>query len=156
MELILVRHGAAEKGEDPNGEEQALTKQGSKKISDLAAGIKTLLGKRIHLHIWSSPLVRAWQTSQILADMLGVKQVEKLTAIQEGDLSSLIEMWTKLNKDDCLIIVGHQPHLQEWSVLLAGAALPFKKGAAASFKIKSDAPDAAELCWFTQPAFWSK
>ncbi|MEL1136311.1 phosphohistidine phosphatase SixA [Desulfitobacterium sp. THU1] len=156
MELILVRHGQAEENME-NDAERSLTKEGAKKIKRVAFGIDHLLDGKKAICIWSSPLERAWQTAQIIADKLKVKDIEKIDCLSTGgDLLELLGDWLPQKKADCLIIVGHQPYLSDWSLKLANTSLPFRKGAMAGYKLNGELPLTAELRWFTQPGVWSK
>ncbi|WP_018305318.1 phosphohistidine phosphatase SixA [Desulfitobacterium hafniense] len=156
MELILMRHGQAEENME-NDAERTLTKEGQKKIKRVAFGIDHLLDGKKKICIWTSPLERAWQTAQIIAKKLNVAEVEKVELLATGgDLMALLEEWLPQKQADCLIIVGHQPYLSDWSVKLAATPLPFKKGAIAGYKLNEESPLTAQLRWFVQPGVWSK
>ncbi len=69
MEFYIVRHGIAEGYAAGGDAERALTEEGRTKIAEVAAGLARA-GVEID-HLYSSPLLRARQTAEILAGPLG-------------------------------------------------------------------------------------
>lgn len=150
-ELILVRHGKAE--EQSQAVEDAgrvLTVKGSLEIHQISPHLTRLISNP-DISIWSSPLPRASQTASIIAESLGVNQILKFEFISIGDWKALRRELVHSQPSGSLVLVGHQPYLSELSEQLAGLCLPFKKGAAAGFRIKSIDPPRADLLWFMQP-----
>ena len=152
MELILVRHGQAEKQSDQlNDRDRELTKDGKKKMLKVAAALKRYIPKNSHLYIWSSPLIRALQTATIISKVLGKDAVDVFECIGSGDLETLANEWSRLEEDNtCLIIVGHQPYLSTWSQQICGLSLPFKKGSVAGINLLSTEHPSGSLQWFVQ------
>ncbi len=154
MEFILVRHGIAENNAATDAD-RALTAEGTKKIARVAFGIGSMLKKNAKICIWSSPLLRAMQTAQILSGQLKVDKIKMVDGLATGeDIVPLLSEWIAEKKSDVLIIASHQPFLTEWSVRLTNVPLPFKKGAAACYNIQKDSPLGANLRWFVQPGAW--
>lgn len=152
MDLILLRHGRAEeRGTRQNDDERELTVYGKEKMFSISAGIKRLLRSYSTLEIWSSPLARARQTAEIVAQVLEIKQFAQHPAIHSGELDVLVAKWNSYTSDDGLLIIGHQPYLSEWSQEICGLTLPFKKGAAACIRLQQNIPPAGKLRWFLQP-----
>lgn len=150
----MLRHGIAEK-EAGSDAERALTAGGAKKIVRVSAGIQSMLKKNAKTAIWSSPLLRASQTAQILADRLKVKKIKEVGALAAGEgMLPLLSEWAGAKTSDVLIVVSHQPFLTEWSAELTGNPLPFKKGGAAGYGIGENLPLEANLRWFIQPGAW--
>lgn len=150
MELILVRHGQAEEGGNRLTDAQReLTKEGKRSARQAAKALERYLPPRSPLFIWSSPLVRARQTAQIIAKILGHDDIAVLECIGSGDLEELTREMTGLAKDNaCLIVVGHEPHLSMWSQQICGLSLPFGKGSAAGITLLDTERPGGKLLWF--------
>jgi phosphohistidine phosphatase SixA len=163
LELILLRHGDAE-DVSPTGieAERNLTEQGSKKLRKALPGLKALIEDNAKVRIWTSPLKRAVQTAAILAECLGAESAELHPELEHGEWPTFIRAVRELDDTTCLILVGHEPHWGQWSELLGGTMLPFKKGAAAGFEFDPSSWDPlgngqtiwkgqSQLQWFVQP-----
>ncbi|WP_346354422.1 SixA phosphatase family protein [Azotosporobacter soli] len=156
MDLILMRHGKAEEGQPHLPDrERRLTEQGAERAAAAARVLKERLLGSGTLHIWSSPLRRAKETADILAAENGVA-IREVTAIAQGDLDALADLWQEFSSKDTLIIVGHEPDMGLWSARLANVVLPFRPGAAAAFKLVEQVPPQGRLLWFVQPMIWAK
>ena len=139
MFLYLVRHavaGNADPAQWPDDRDRPLTPDGEKKFREVAAGLATLAPK-VDV-VLSSPLVRAWQTAQILQKHAGWPEPQK-------SVSSMA-------------LVGHAPGMQEFaSYLLTGdpAAVPItlRKGGVICLQTEDGAPRArgAVLEWVARP-----
>ena len=135
MRLYLVRHGIAESLGDANQHQdfrRSLTPEGSKKMREVALGMERL-GIGFDL-VASSPLIRAKETAEIIAEVL--------------DLKAPVEYWEELTPDapaqqavarlqgcegrDSVALVGHLPHLGYLAALLIfgqdSVSLDLKKG----------------------------
>jgi phosphohistidine phosphatase len=132
MELYILRHGLAADKDDPkypNDEDRPLTDEGEKKTLKVARRMKEL-GLAFNL-ILSSPLVRARQTAEITASVLGCKSKLKFTAnlSPNGGKKALL---SELNRPARVLLVGHEPYLTElMSILLTGKTglrIDLKKG----------------------------
>ncbi len=154
MELILFRHGhAEERGSREKDDDRELTDKGRDIVRRVAKSLKCFLPKRHTIYIWTSPLIRARQTAEIVANVLEIRRVTELPAIASGDLTMLSEELAKLGTGTCAIIIGHEPYLSEWSEQISGVVLPFKKGAAAGIKLVAANPPEGELYWFVSRSF---
>ncbi len=145
--LILIRHADAYPMEDNNDAMRDLTDKGKESISEIVPGLLKLIKKPQETIIISSDYLRAIKTALLLAGQCGFIYVGEHEFIRNGDFSELIKFIVQC-KSDSIIVVGHQPILSEWSEMLTGNPLPFKKVAAAGFKL--DEED-CELQWFLQP-----
>lgn len=141
-----MRHGKAEPPQRTDFDRE-LTEMGRKRIQDASLGIKQIVGEK-EIFIWSSPLPRAQQTAQVLAETLGVAQVREFDAIYSGELDSLIPGILELPEDCVLLIVGHEPCLSGWSERISGVLIPFKPGATACYKVTHRQPLIGKLRWF--------
>ena len=151
-ELILVRHGKAEDRSDMADDAlRALTEPGVKDFRQSLPGLLSLIGAGQNTLVWSSPLRRAAQTAALITDSLGISAAQEYEFIGDGDWKAFSRRLAGVKQSGCLIVVGHQPYLSDWSQSLTGLPLPFKKGSAAGFRLKSLTPLQAELMWFLQP-----
>jgi len=150
MELILFRHGKAELISDARDDhDRELTSPGRRKTILAAEGLANSLLAGRKIHIWSSPLRRAYETAEILAKTLNPKiKIEIVDAIAEGDWDELVRRWSQLKEIDVLIVVGHEPTLSHWSHMLCGTTIPFHPASAACLEITENTPDRSALLWF--------
>ncbi len=121
MELYLIRHGiAVERGIYANDAERPLTEKGRQKTQKVAQSLYDM-GLRLDL-ILTSPLIRAFQTAEILQNVGLTQQVEESSHLApEGkiqDWLSWLSQWRNSSPEKYLALVGHQPNLGDWAELL--------------------------------------
>lgn len=136
MELYILRHAiAAVRSAAAAGGDSArpLTVEGAGKMRQGARGMKAM-GLDFDL-ILSSPYLRAKQTAEIVANVLGLeKKLEySATLAADGNPRDLVEeMKQKYPKRQSVVLVGHEPYLSRLiSLLVSGStSLPItmKKG----------------------------
>ncbi len=159
MNLYLMRHGIAE----PLGEgnqfldyRRSLTPEGHRKMREVSKGLKKL-GVEFQL-VASSPLVRARETAEIVAEVLKVQQpVQLWDELAAG--FSLPHLLKKLEASaplSSILLVAHQPDLGFLaSYLIFGSspvALDFKKGGISCIQVPEfPAQLPAELVWMLPP-----
>jgi phosphohistidine phosphatase len=140
MKLFIVRHAAAvERTTEIPEEQRYLTPEGRVFMRKTA---RTMLKKGIEpCLILTSPLVRAVQTADILAESLSsvvpVVVTEELSpGFDMGALQRLVNKFQEVNE---LVIVGHEPDMSGVvsSLLSLQGGFNFKKGSA--FKLTIDA-----------------
>lgn len=155
-ELYLVRHAiAAERGDDwPDDDRRPLTERGVSRFKEVVAGLVAL--DVVVDEIFTSPLVRAKQTAELLAAGLsGKSSVKILDALAPGHTpASVLAQLARTAKRRRLMLVGHEPDLGELAAHLIGAgrALPFKKGGVCRIDVESlTSRRPAALNWFLQP-----
>jgi phosphohistidine phosphatase len=155
VEICLVRHGiAVERGTRgfERDELRPLTAEGRRKMAQSAAGLARLFAPE---GIFSSPLVRAWQTAEILAKAWKLKPKE-LDSLGDGDHAGVLEALRDA-KFERVALVGHEPWMTELlALLVSGGAqgLPmssFKKGGAALVSGETVSAGKFSLEWFIQP-----
>jgi len=156
MRVYLLRHGIAENGKPGSPDRtRALTAEGKRKLKEVlrtakAAGVNPNL-------ILTSPYVRAAETAEIAATVLGYKQdvLETSALVPDGKPTGVWdEVRTHKNMEE-LMLVGHQPlfgmllsHLCNSPSLL----VDFKKGAIACVEIERfGAQPHGVLRWFLTP-----
>lgn len=121
MEVYLIRHGiAAQRGTYANDEQRPLVDRGilkTTKVAEclLATGVKFDL-------ILTSPLIRAFQTADILKGAGLSKKIEIFAPLKpDGDLKqwlSWLQQWQLDYPDGKIALVGHQPDLGNWAEML--------------------------------------
>lgn len=160
MNLFLLRHGiAAERGDFDyqNDAGRPLTTKGRRQLRKVAAALR---GMKLRFDvIWSSPLVRARQTADIVAAELKLKQRLAFTDALKpgGDAKTLVQKIAALKPaPENLLLVGHEPDLSELiSLFVTGntaADFALKKGGLA--KLEADqlrAGKCATLVWLLTP-----
>ena len=154
--LYLVRHAiAAERGEDwPDDDKRPLTARGVARFKDSIKGLSRL--DVAVDEIFTSPLVRAKQTAEILAGGLpGKPAVKVLDALSPGHApASVLAQLARAARRRRLALVGHEPGLGELAAHLIGAgrALTFKKGGVCRIDVESlSSRRPGALNWFVTP-----
>jgi phosphohistidine phosphatase len=157
IELYLVRHAiAGQRGPKyPDDRLRPLTPQGRARFRDVVAGLREL-GVVIDL-IYSSPLVRARETAELLSAGLASKPpIETLDALAPGGpVASIVDAIAKhARRRRRIALVGHQPDLGEIGSHLLGAkgTLAFKKGGVALIELDGTTPGGpGTLHWMLPP-----
>ena len=154
--IYIVRHAvAAERGPAyPDDARRPLTPSGMEKFRKVAKGL-AWLDVRVD-RILTSPLVRARETADILAEFLpGPPPVIETDALAPGatydDLRAHMEEFRR-----CLSValVGHEPDVGQLAARLLGLRHPlvFKKGAVCRIDMETLPPAGpGELRWFAPP-----
>jgi phosphohistidine phosphatase len=136
MQLLVIRHAIAEDRETFTGSsdaERPLTAKGKRRMRDGVRGMKTVI-RRLDL-LASSPLVRARQTADIVAETYRRVPRVEIAELSPGAEPEAFEAWLVGQAGhEIVAVVGHEPTLSQcvtW--LLAGrpgSVLELKKGAA--------------------------
>lgn len=160
MRLLVIRHGLAGDREEfaftgrPDSE-RPLTKEGRVKMKRSAAGLAKIVPE-LDL-IATSPLVRAVQTAEVVADAFGGMDLTIVDELSPEHAPDDLLPWLRSHDPGTVIAaVGHDPHLGflvGW--LLTGRHESFvelKKGAACMLAFDDPpAAGAATLEWAMQP-----
>ena len=161
LALYLIRHGlAAERGDDyPDDSKRPLTSAG---ISALRKEARALAELDVTFDvIISSPLVRAKQTADVIAQGLPDKPPVVLTdsLSPAGSQASLFQELSRHMRKATIAIVGHEPNLGELAARLLGAkgAIEFKKGAVCRIDFEVFPPKGfGTLKWLATPRMLRK
>ena len=118
MDLYLIRHGiAVERGIYNNDDDRPLTEKGKQRTRGVAN--KLVQMKLKFDAIFTSPLIRALETAQILKEAgLSDYIQEDLLLTPDGNLETWLKMLqkSKYNQETSKIaLVGHQPNLGQWA-----------------------------------------
>lgn len=157
MLLYLVRHGIAASKTDPTSPpdaERPLTPEGVEKTATAARGLAEL-----HIRpsvLISSPLLRATQTAEIFAGVLGfpttrIRRSDNLTP-QSKPLLFFAELAQMRARE--VMCFGHAPQLDETIAAATSRGPAFtrlKKAGVALLEIESFQPPKALLCWLYTP-----
>jgi phosphohistidine phosphatase len=152
MRIFILRHAIAEDTAKGGDSQRALSEEGRKKMRDAAAGFARLELK-IDV-IYSSPLVRAVQTAEILAKSIGyTSKIETMQELSPGNSpQSVSDRLRSLKKSGSIVLSGHEPNCSELAgYLLGGAQIEFKKGAICLIETESATEGSGTLIWHLSP-----
>lgn len=154
MKLYFLRHGLAGDSSEWKGADFArpLTEEG---IAKMKRSADTLAQMELDLQlILTSPLVRAYQTAEIVARQF--KMLDKL--VKDERLGSgfgikyLAEILAEHSNVVSLMLVGHEPGISETvSHLIGGGRVVIKKGALAYVELSDAKALKGELVWLIPP-----
>ncbi len=161
MNLLIVRHAIAMEREafahtGKPDDERPLTKEGREKMRQIARGL-TRLVPTIDV-VATSPLLRARQTAEILAEVYGGLGTELVKTLAPDERPAAFLDWLRRQRSSGTIAsVGHEPDLGllvSW--LLASAPTSFvelKKGAACLLEFdRTPKAGGAILRWALTPS----
>jgi phosphohistidine phosphatase len=155
MDLLVIRHGQAEPRADAGGDAaRRLTDDGRKKLRRSARGLRKLVPELGALA--SSPLVRAVETAEIVAEAYGGLAIEQTSALEpDGDPKQLGE-WLAGQRAETLAIVGHEPllsHAVTWFLSgLRSSFVELKTGGSCLLHFPDEiGPGRAVLIWALPP-----
>jgi len=142
MRLLLVRHGIAAPlgGNVTRDEGRPLTAQGQRRLRQVAAAL-------VHLAappraILTSPLLRARQTAEILAQAWGDLRPEIAPALAQGDSREVRRALAGFDNENTIVLVGHENWISEFTAHLlggkSGRSFRYRKGGVALVEIDRD------------------
>lgn len=160
MKLLIIRHAKAEDRSTgllarKKDADRRLTDEGRKEMRKNAKGLREI-APDIHI-LATSPLPRAHETAEIVADVLGLRKIADLPLLApDGDKQALIAWFKDQPAEATVAIVGHEPYLSSLaSLLLSGKERPLlalKKGACCLIEFEHvPAIGAGVLLWLLQP-----
>lgn len=149
LKVVLVRHSTAVDPYDADTDEQRwLTSAGRERMRRVAP---LLVGKLRPTHIYTSPLVRAVQTSEILAGEAGLDTVtvHGALAVEYGTTAEALSVLDPHSPGDVVVLVTHEPKVRVLAGHLAGLSLVpgFHTGGAMAVEFPEASP-VAELLWW--------
>ena len=161
MEIYLIRHGiAVQRGTYPQDAERPLTDKGIAKTTKVAQRLADM-GVTFE-YLLSSPLVRAYQTAEIIQKAGLSKGITvNETLAPNGDLQTWLQ-WLSHNyhEEHKVALVGHQPDLGNWAEMLIFGKIKeqliVKKAGIAGINItnKTEAIGNSELFLLTSPKWF--
>lgn len=158
MRVVLFRHGPAGERDPakwPDDAQRPLTAKGEQRTAAAAAGLRRL--RPDVRHLFTSPLLRALQTTQIVARVLALHgPVETWEELSGGvPLREVVARLSQVPPSSTIVLVGHEPDLGRLAgSLLFGEtrAIPLRKAGACCLLFE-DTPRAggAHLQWVASP-----
>lgn len=149
MKLYFLRHGQAnwEHWDRPD-DERPLTKKGRKEVENVASALKKLQVRP--QEILTSPLPRAVETAQIVADRLEMEVVTTPLLAPGFGLHSLRQLLSE--HPDCdLMFVGHEPDFSFALEQMTGGTVRMAKAGLARVDMENAAEQRGELVWLIPP-----
>ena len=160
MQLLIIRHGIAGEREEfartgRDDSERPLTKHGKRQMKRIAKGMHRVL-KQLDV-LGASPLVRAQQTAEIVAERYREMEVKTVPSLEPGSAPEDFAAWLGRQRlEDVVGAVGHDPHLGVLATwLIAGQMEPgvhLEKGGACLLDVEG-APRAGcgTMLWALTP-----
>lgn len=158
MNLYFMRHGIAVAAPGPgihSDRERPLSPKGAKRLRRAAKGLLAL--KLSFDRILTSPLLRAQQTAQVIAEVFHAEDriAEIPELAPESSIQELLSSLAAYRESKRLLFVGHQPLLGEIASFLLsgekGLEMDFKKGGICCIEVDSLPPKKAVLRWLLTP-----
>ncbi|HWO01952.1 MAG TPA: phosphohistidine phosphatase SixA [Blastocatellia bacterium] len=160
MELYLIRHGLAQQlglKNDFTDEKRTLTSEGRDRMREVARGLRKL-GVQLDL-LLTSPLVRATETAEIVADALGISKKEIVQTDNLAPGASVDQLFAEIKSHtgvESVGLVGHQPDLGEMLAKIVQAnnksSIDLKKGSACCINVVETVPSLhGQLVWLMTP-----
>jgi phosphohistidine phosphatase len=159
MQLLVIRHAIAQTREEFAGDDDALrplTTEGRRVMRRGAKGLRRIV-RQLDV-LGSSPLLRAMQTADVVAEEFAGVDITTVTAlVPESPPASFVTWLRKQRGAETVAIVGHEPHLGSlitW--LLTGIdepRVPLKKSGACLLDFQRlPRTGGATLQWALTPA----
>lgn len=146
QQLWLLRHGEAEPHDARPDDERRLTERGQQQSR--AAG-RAIAALELPIHaVFSSPKVRAWETARLACEALAVEPIEHRPLANGFDRDDALELVAGASADQRLLLVGHNPDLEQLVYDLTGARVELRKGAVAGIRVRGSQ---GELMALLQP-----
>jgi phosphohistidine phosphatase len=152
VELYVLRHAHAGDSTTWEGDDamRPLTEKGRRLAERLgrllaAAGV-------VPDAVLTSPLVRARETAEIVADLLGARAKVEPRLGEMVDLDGLEQILEDAGSPGRPLVVGHDPDFSELVSELVGAPIAMRKGSLARVDVERPLePAAGELRWLVPP-----
>lgn len=159
MELYLIRHALAQQlglKNDFTDEKRTLTSEGRDRMREAGRGLRKL-GVQLDL-VFTSPLVRAVETAEIVADALGVNKKEIILTDKLAPGGSADELFAEIKSHsvESVALVGHQPDLGEVMAKILQShgklSVDLKKGSVCCINVVETVPSLrGDLVWLMTP-----
>ena len=154
MKLYFMRHGIANRSQWGGVDElRPLTEKGCQAVKEIA---RFLYNRDIRFNaILSSPLTRAMQTAQLVAEVYDLEDhlIEDKRLSPGFGLEELREIIKNNDEDKELLLVGHEPDLSlVIGRLIGNGRIIMKKGSVACVDLAFQPSITGELLWLATPA----
>lgn len=146
--LVLVRHGDPEKTSVSGTDlDRTLTAAGAHALEVAYPRVFALLGEDADVAVWSSPAMRALQTAEVVADVLGAEGIEVKDSLYAQDQAAFLAELSA-TEATAVVAVGHVPFMDQLTARLTGIELSFSKGAAAAIDLPNGPGNPGALRWY--------
>ena len=157
MRLLLIRHADAGERDTalwPDDTERPLSERGRKRHAKVAKWLRRR--KLVPDLLLSSPWLRAWETSELTADVVRCNPPVACAALAAPPaLAAVVAAIGAASGDRLVALVGHEPWLGELAALLlvgdGRLDIDFAKSAVLGLRIERLAPGNATLEFFWRP-----
>lgn len=161
--VVLVRHGKSASAQ--SGSEDAsrpLTPAGLRAIKATYPRTFALL-EDSDVHIWTSPYSRAFQTAEVVSQVVGDGCIEGHYSLARSDAKEFLRDLLE-SSGETVIAVGHNPMIEDTAAYLLGYRVPFEKGTAAAIALSGiegnkdpkETDLSGELLWFVKGPDWHR
>lgn len=157
--LYLMRHGLAgargSLGPTADDSLRPLTPEGRGKVEQAAAGLRRL-AKNLDW-IVTSPLIRARETAEIVAELFAGAPLDDCSALSPGgSAEEVVAFLGRKSARTKTLLVGHEPCLGQMAGRLLGlgprANLSLKKGGGCLIELAEFPPEGpGQLVWWATP-----
>ncbi len=159
MELYIIRHGDAIDRDDPGVTSDAmrwLTERGRDEVG-VTARVLARLGVTPDL-VLTSPMVRARQTAEIVADLIGPERGPEISdhLVYGGSLAGILDDIVERGAPERVVLAGHMPSVGHLVAYLAWGRpendVPFRTGEVCRVDIlDATMPGSGRLRWLIPP-----
>lgn len=152
LELLLIRHGKAQKrGTVTLDQKRRLVPKGIKQLKEDIPYLLAFLENRKKVYLWSSEVVRAMETAEIIKKICDIDEIRVHDFIKTGNFQDLKHSLKNIGEDSTVIIVGHEPDLSDWTYKISKKNVVFKKGTAVLIQIHPAEKLVGEIKWIAEP-----
>lgn len=152
--MYFLRHGIAADAQSWNGSDASrpLTDEGRERMEREAKALSKI-GLTVDA-IVTSPLLRAKETAEIVADRLSLRKklIEDARLGGGFDITQLAALLQKYPEADSIMLVGHEPDFSATVGAITGTGrIDLKKGGLACVELTDPASMRGELLWLVPP-----
>jgi phosphohistidine phosphatase len=137
-QLLLMRHAKADRAVDALADfDRPLKKRGRRDASRMAEFL--LSQQLVPERVISSPALRARQTALVIVEELRLPEPEWEPRLYEANLETWRQVLAELPRGPRILIVAHNPGLEETLEVVTGSRIRMPTAAVAAFCWRSDA-----------------
>ena len=151
VRLLIVRHALAvpQGSRGLSDADRPLAPEGERRFRAAARTIARL--ERPPHVLLTSPLVRARQTAQLLADAWGIEPTPE-PILASGNVDAVVALLERHARDVAIALVGHEPTVSSLVIELLGVlssdAMAFGVGTAALLEVTTPMRRGGRLVWY--------
>lgn len=155
MDLLFIRHAIAAPLDDTikRDADRPLTAEGEKRFRNVAERLARFAPKP--KAVLTSPLLRARQTAEIVAEEWGGVRQVVVPALVEGDWEGICDALDTFAAEDAVVLVGHDNWMSQITARLLGGkreqAFDYRKGGVALIEVDRLHEARGTLHWFIPP-----